>query len=1367
MATVATSPAPKKRLGWLRLLGWIFGILILLLVVTYFVVTSSAFFKGFILPRASKALNADITVSDASISPFSQVVLRNLKVQTAGSEPLVSATEARLRYSLTAIMGGNIQVDEVALVSPTIVLVANPDGTSNLDPLLKASQKPEAAKPAETKPAAPEAKNAKPLQIDVKKVTLSDATLRNEKHYAGGSKDVAEISQLNISVENVKNGQTGKITISSAVAVNNNPPAPAKGGSLAAKINGAYDFSLTPDLKPAGAKGNLRLEVTSAQGLFAQLASFATELNCEVTPSEIKQLALQFKQGANSLGQLAVSGPFDMQKLEGRLSVQVANIDKNLLNMATAGTGMDFGSTAINSTNEIVLAKSGSQITATGQLNLQDLQINRPGQTMPALGLQAVYGVFVDRAASNIVLNTFTLNGTQSGKAVLQGGLSSPMNISGGSAAGDSKLNLAINHLNLADWRSMAGDTSLAGDVSFALQVLSQQSGKQNNVDLSSQISNLTAAAGKVQISQLSLKSQISHSTPDFKQQNIKGTFALSDFTGQFGSNSLSKFGVSVNLDVASSPTQIQLNKISGQLAEAGQAGGSFDLTGAFNLTNKATQITAKLANINENLLRPFLEPALSGKKLGSVAINANIDASYDPQAPSAFKGGLDIANLVINDPKQRIPATPLAVSFQIDGSINKQVLDLKNLQLALTPTAQGSNVIQLSGQVDMSKTNVEGNLKLAAASIDVTRYYDLFMPTNSAKPQAMAAAAPAPASSSAPASTNASAGLAAMHFPVRNFTASVDIGRFILREVDIAGLQATAKIDDGHIVVNPFKLTLNGSPISSTLDVDLGVPGFKYDVTFNAAPISLTPFIDSFQPERKGTIAGSFSAQAKLTGAGIPGPGSQATSAFNGGFMITNLVIKDPTQKLPATPLAAAFQFDGALDKQVLNLKNFQVALTPTARGTNVIQLSGQVDMSKPNVEGTLKLAADSIDVTSYMDMFMPSNAPAKTASAAPAAKSAPAATPAPAANPNQEPAAMHFPVRNFTAAVDIKRFYLREIDIAGLQATTKIDDAHIVVNPFQLTLNGAPVSATVDADLGVPGFKYDVALNATSVPLPPFVDSFAPQNKGMVGGTISAQAKVTGAGITGASLQTNLVGQFNINTTNLNLSATNMPTKTLKVLVGAVAQVPGLVANAGGTGLGLLQNAIGLGSSTNVDMTKSAVEVIATKGTMGSGKIEISQLLIQSPAFQAQAPGTITLAAVLTNSTLNIPASVALERSVAQKCYLATANDTNAYSQLPPFLTVTGTVGNPQKHLETTALLKFALQQATSQGAAGKGSTGQILQGVSGLFGSSTNSSGTNTTSKAGSILNNFLGGSSSSTNSATNNQAPVKNLLKGFLK
>src|SRR5690349_1426003 len=105
MTTTAAAPAPapsasaRKRTSWLRRLAWIAVSLVVLLVVSYFVVTSAAFLKGVILPKVSQAMNAKVTAADASIHPFSAVILKGVTVQTVGPEPAVAIEELRLRYS--------------------------------------------------------------------------------------------------------------------------------------------------------------------------------------------------------------------------------------------------------------------------------------------------------------------------------------------------------------------------------------------------------------------------------------------------------------------------------------------------------------------------------------------------------------------------------------------------------------------------------------------------------------------------------------------------------------------------------------------------------------------------------------------------------------------------------------------------------------------------------------------------------------------------------------------------------------------------------------------------------------------------------------------------------------------------------------------------------------------------------------------------------------------------------------------------------------------------------------------------------------------------------------------------------------------
>ena len=110
-----------------------------------------------------------------------------------------------------------------------------------------------------------------------------------------------------------------------------------------------------------------------------------------------------------------------------------------------------------------------------------------------------------------------------------------------------------------------------------------------------------------------------------------------------------------------------------------------------------------------------------------------------------------------------------------------------------------------------------------------------------------------------------------------------------------------------------------------------------------------------------------------------------------------------------------------------------------------------------------------------------------------------------------------MNLPLQNFTVAADIGQLYLHEVAITNFQTTVKMDGGHVLVKPFQLVLNGAPVNASADLDLSVPGYKYNLHVNADQVPLAPLVNTFAPDRQGQLGGTLTAHAQIAGAGTTG----------------------------------------------------------------------------------------------------------------------------------------------------------------------------------------------------------------------------------------------------------
>jgi uncharacterized protein involved in outer membrane biogenesis len=253
-----------KRRSWRRKLLALCGGLVVLLVVLYFVATSAAFLKSAVLPRVSKSLNAEITVGDASLSPFSQVVLRQLTVKTTGAEPLLQANEVRLRYSLWSIIRGTIKVDEVTLDSPAIQIVQNADGTSNLDPLLK----------KEAKPAAQPAGPSKPLLLDVRNVALKNVKLRAVQNAKDGTRQTIELSDINIGLDQLKNGAAGKLTLAAAMRMDRIQT--NAHDSLQARGSGGLEFALGPDLMPQFIRGKVTHEIVKGEGSFGSFAGERT-----------------------------------------------------------------------------------------------------------------------------------------------------------------------------------------------------------------------------------------------------------------------------------------------------------------------------------------------------------------------------------------------------------------------------------------------------------------------------------------------------------------------------------------------------------------------------------------------------------------------------------------------------------------------------------------------------------------------------------------------------------------------------------------------------------------------------------------------------------------------------------------------------------------------------------------------------------------------------------------------------------------------------------------------------------------------------------------------------------------------------------
>jgi hypothetical protein len=1245
MSDTQANRQSRHSAHWSRRILWTAGGLAVVLILLYWFTTSAAFLRGFVLPKASKALNASITFDDATLRPFSQVILRGVGVRTGPGEPLLTAREVSAKYDLMAILRGDINVHEVVLDTPAVSLIQNPDGTSNLDPILAATKA--------AKPAAP-AKPSKPPRLNVRSATVNHASLSIKKTGANGTRIVADISALDITATNLRNGQSASLALSANL--NLLTTTGTNTDELHATLQGRFRADLAADMALEAVRGESELAITNAKGTFGEAAGVSAKLVTDLTLDNIKQLALNFSKDGAPLGALSVTGPFSLARQQGNLTLDISGIDKRVLNLAGAAMGIDFGPTILRASNQVGWTGGGKLITVQGRLVGEHLSLTQKGQTTPPLDLQARYDMTIDQNAKTALVQTFTLDGTQDQGPLLTCKLTKPMKLDWGKTAGavdESALNLTVTNLNLADWRSFAGSYANAGRLSLNLQLLSQQAGKKLTINLDSHVAGLSAGFGTNRLDQTDLALRVRGEISDFTRvalddfglqlgqhgqqlaaiqgrgaydvtkrnadlqttiaaalpglttllslpelklsagtvrftgritqnneepnlpgplrlgQDVSGDLQLTGISGQYADYRFNRLDTAVNLDLTFRNHSAEIRKLAGTVSQGGQAGGRFDLTGNYQIANQAGRLALKLTDLNQNTLQSFAARALADKVLTSIAVGADLAVSYDAKGESAVKGALQVANLVITDPKGRLPNIPFSADVRLDGSLKNNVADLHRLAGAIRQGQQPAGSFEAKGSY---------NLKEQA----------------------------------------------------------------------------------GQLVLNLTNLNQNG----------------------------LRPFL---APALGDKTLNSVSINARASARYNP----KADSSVQADLEVTNLVVNDPSGKLRSTPLAASLKLDGAMAKQALDFRRLQLNLSPTTRATNQLQLTGRVDLSASNaITGNLKLAAHSLDLTPYYDLLA-GRQESEPKPIAPA-KPGPTITSAPLTKPAPEPPPVNLPFRQFTVGAGVGRLFLRELAFTNLTISARINGGQLDLDPFQFTLNGAPVNARAHIDLGVPGYRYDAVITADRVPLEPVVNSFVPDKRGQLTGLIVANAQVKGVGTTGASLQKFAEGQFNFSLTNANIQVLKSQTRVLFIPIN----------------LGILATVLGV-----PEITQSPVTAMNARLSLGNGRITIQQADVLSEAFRADLGGVIPIREVLTNSPLDLPVEVSLRRTLADKARLTPANTpTNvAFVKLPAFARVAGTLGNPETKTD-----KLVIAGLIAQFGAGflKGKTGGVVQEIGNLL-------------------------------------------------
>src|SRR5437764_1485336 len=270
------SPSTRKKV--LIGAGGVIGVLIVALLIAPSFFDPNQY-NPQIVAEVKKATGRDLVIDgplSLSLLPLPEVSVTGVKffnVPGAKNPNMVEVKSVTVRPSLLALLGGGLEVSEVTLVEPKIVLEVNAEGKPNWEFTPSV---------AEVKPAAPKPASPKPMSLG--RLTIENGTLIFSDSKAGVSV-VAEKANFSASVGSLDGpygleGDSGsgslsvtlkpalvvdgklvlpRIDLDHALAALQQPPTPTAAGAKPAASAG------TPAATPAGSSGDSMLTSLTAK----------------------------------------------------------------------------------------------------------------------------------------------------------------------------------------------------------------------------------------------------------------------------------------------------------------------------------------------------------------------------------------------------------------------------------------------------------------------------------------------------------------------------------------------------------------------------------------------------------------------------------------------------------------------------------------------------------------------------------------------------------------------------------------------------------------------------------------------------------------------------------------------------------------------------------------------------------------------------------------------------------------------------------------------------------------------------------------------------------------------------------------------
>jgi hypothetical protein len=826
---------------------------LLILVFIPIIVTRSFFIKAFILPGVSESVGIPIECESISLNPFSSAEIKDLSLGET-EDPFLTSKIIKCRFSLFSIIGGNIKVDEISADDVKVRLVQNTEGEWSLPLLNKKKRKSSSKAPPGTKK-----ENKEPFNLELTNISFTNfnAHLIQEGNSPDQRKEIM-LHNTSLNIPSLKNdGEKHSASLKgsfSRIYVNN-----LKVENAAFNID--TKIALNEKLLPKSIELDGVLNELDGEANRISLKGHEVKLFMQTDMDDMEKIRIKsFKltetHNAKTSASIDIKGDFSLSPLTAKADINIGPVTPNAFNLIGAVIGdFDFGNT--NASYKVSLTFDKQQnLNAEGTMAVNDLSV--VSEKMKLKKLKPMKLVFNHNVSANlkdriIHVNALDVNVSDTEKKIMDLSVSEPFYLSmDDKTAGKAKapkimLNCYEFPLNMVN---AAADTGIeSGTLNAKIETVLGNLGKNIDINGTLNINNLKMEKKGLALKNMNLRQTVNANLKEFNRLKI-------------------------------SQAETRISAKDKRVMD-------MQLTGDVDIKKMEGDLVAQIYGLNEDIMELFPTDTVK---------NSPEKFNIKARIKTILKGKKDIkssCNFAVTD---LIPAncrnrndTPLNVDCRIIAGIKAETVSMESLFLKLNSPSRQLALIKGNALYQLNPANGASEFVLETQGVDLKAIENLIpekIQKNDNEPE------------------NGEPGNERKKTPGEPGPIDLKgmqlLGKIVMKDISYEKVEISEglgiiKISDNKVYIKPFEMTVNESKMNVAGFIDLGVKGFKYDLSSDVKELPIDTFISIFQPELQGTVSGGIKTfDFKLKGQGVSRKHLKKNLTAKGALSLNNIQIEN-----------------------------------------------------------------------------------------------------------------------------------------------------------------------------------------------------------------------------------------------------------------------------------------------------------------------------------------------------------------------------------------------------------------------------------------------------------------------------------------